>query len=35
MAYLTNGFIAVGDQYRRSQEMSRAIVADKKALEAE
>ena len=34
MAYLTNGFIAVGDQYRRSQEMGSAIVADKRALES-
>ena len=34
MAYLTNGFVAVADQYRRSQEMGRAIVADKKALES-
>ena len=34
MAYLTNGFIAVADQYRRSQEMGRAIVGDKRAVEA-
>lgn len=34
MAYLTNGFIAVADQYRRSQEMGRAITGEKKALEA-
>ena len=33
MAYLTNGFIAVADQYHRSQEMGKAIVTDKKALE--
>jgi CubicO group peptidase (beta-lactamase class C family) len=34
MAYLTNGFVGAADQYRRSQEMGRAIVGEKKALEA-
>jgi hypothetical protein len=29
----TNGFIAVGDQYRRSMEMGKPIVTDKRVLE--